>query len=114
MTYPKVCNITPNEYQERIIELSNQFGILPENQLFVYKYGIVEEVGELLGKFKRMERGDLVSLTEVKLEMGDILAHIVLIANSYGFTLEDILLMNLNKIEGRLKNDTLKGTGDNR
>lgn len=75
--------------------------------------GLVGEVGEvysLLAKSIRDEKPlDVLSL---KKEIGDCVWFLAAIADDYGFTLGDVLEMNLTKLNKRKAKGTLQGSGD--
>jgi hypothetical protein len=50
----------------------------------------------------------------LKKELGDILWFIAGLASNYGWNLEDIAQMNLNKLEDRKNRNVIQGSGDNR
>ena len=77
--------------------------------------GLAGEVGEvysLLAKSIRDEKSlDVVAL---KKEIGDCVWFLAALADDFGFTLGDVLEMNLTKLNKRQKNNTLMGSGDER
>ena len=88
----------------------------PEERVF----GLLEEVGEIAAIYKRIFRGDWKNSTEdvaaSKLfkELGDVLWYVSQVALDNGFSLSEIAVANINKLEDRLKRQTLIGEGDNR
>lgn len=79
--------------------------------------GLVGEVGELFGHLAKFHRKDPNRDLEttyklVKKELGDILYFIVRLADYYGWDASEIIQDNVNKLEERKKNNTLKGDGD--
>lgn len=93
-------------------------------------FGLVEEAGEVAGIFKRYHRGDdlyrsdrgwghitelsLYAKDKLKAELGDVLWHIAVLADSFGFDLEDVARANLDKLQRRRANNTVMGSGDDR
>jgi NTP pyrophosphatase (non-canonical NTP hydrolase) len=79
-------------------------------------FALIEEVGELYGKFSRMFRGDDKQFTEEEMrsEMGDIMWNVAQICQLRGWSLEDIMRDNLEKLKKRAQEQTLKGSGDKR
>jgi len=120
MTYPKMCKVTPSEYQDAILEISSQYPIWgTDKALPTYSLGLGEEAGEVLGLLKRHFRGDESTTSpefKVKLakELGDVVAYLVLVAHCFGIDFEDVLLANLEKLNDRLARNTHIGTGDDR
>ena len=102
-------------YQE-FSHLHNLTAGEPNNEIHLLS-GLAEETGEVMGKFKRLQRGDYTVgrfTDEVKSELGDVLWHISELANHYGFTLEDLMRDNMQKLSDRVDADTIKGEGDRR
>lgn len=112
-----------NEYQSRALETV----LFPQcyNQQYL-KDGLMEEVGEVMGKFKRAVRdqnapkkdGDVIlnqdQLHEISLELGDVLWYLSVLAHRLGFTLEDIAEWNVKKLAKRKAEGKIQGKGDNR
>ena len=80
--------------------------------------GVADEAGELLGKMKKIVRGDkeLNSLTKLEMmyECGDVLWYLAVTAKELGFTLSEVARANLEKLAQRMKNGTIQGDGDHR
>jgi NTP pyrophosphatase (non-canonical NTP hydrolase) len=83
--------------------------------------GLVSEVGEIAGKFKKLIRGDnkfdLMSSEFRKnliSEAGDAAWYLSQLAHELDVSLEDIMRQNLQKLNKRQKDYTIKGSGDNR
>ena len=69
---------------------------------FVYPaLGLVGEAGEVA------ENG-------IAKELGDVLWYVSILAGEFGFTLEDVAKMNVEKLQARKAIDTLHGDGDDR
>ena len=90
-----------------------------EPNLTCHMYGLLEEAGEAAGKMKRYLRGDYIEGDEetiltgvLALELGDILWYTSRVAADLGFTLHDIMVMNVEKLQKRAALGTIKGTGD--
>lgn len=87
-----------------------------------YKYalmGLTEEVGEVAGQLKRVERddGDIITperREKIKLEMGDVFWYFASLASELDFTLNDIAAANLAKLADRKARKALHGSGDQR
>jgi NTP pyrophosphatase (non-canonical NTP hydrolase) len=120
MSYPKICAITPEEYQDAILEVSKHYPIFgTEKALPTYSLGLGEETGEVLGLLKRYFRGDdSVNSPEFKQkltkELGDITAYLVLVAHTFDIDFEDVLMANIAKLKDRVDRNTHVGTGDDR
>ena len=77
-------------------------------------YNLSGEVGELHSMVAKFIRDGKIDMDLVKKELGDILWCLAAVAVDYGFTLEDVAQTNLDKLQKRLKRNTLTGSGDNR
>jgi len=47
-------------------------------------------------------------------EVGDVLWFAAVLSEHFGYTLERVALMNMNKLQSRKQRGTLMGSGDNR
>lgn len=87
---------------------------------FVYPaLGLAGEAGEVAEKIKKVFRDDEGMLHAARRlaiaeEIGDCLWYVANLSNDLGFTLEEIAVMNINKLRTRLERGTLNGEGDNR
>lgn len=106
-----------NEYQNTAFTTA----VYPNkgNNLTYPVLGLGEEAGEVLGKLKKMMRDDGGVLSEerrqaFKKELGDVLWYVAATATELGFTLEEVVEANLEKLFGRRERGTLHGSGDDR
>ena len=105
-----------NEYQK----LAEATAIYPREMKVVYPtLGLAGEAGEVSEKVKKSVRDghDLTEPTrkaEMAKELGDVLWYISAIASDLGLTLEEIAVMNYNKLKSRQERNVLSGSGDNR
>jgi len=77
--------------------------------------GLVSEVGELAALMKREIRDDKkYSKESVKKELGDILWYLAAVCYEEGALLSEVVAESIEKLEGRKKRGTLKGSGDDR
>jgi len=81
--------------------------------------GLAGEAGEVCEKVKKMFRDDdgevtPAKLEEIKKELGDVLWYIANLAADFGINLDEVAMLNLDKLFSRQKRGTLKGSGDNR
>lgn len=118
MTYPKMCKLTPEEYQDAILEISKHYPIFnTDKALPTYSLGLGEEAGEVLGLLKRHFRGDESGdefKSKLTKELGDVAAYLVLVAHCFGIDFEDVLVANIDKLKDRLARNSHIGTGDDR
>lgn len=101
----------------------NQYGefvkgmkVYPEKHAIVYPaLGLAGEAGEIAEKVKKWLRGDRELDREGLLkELGDPLWYITSLADDLGFTLQDVVDANVEKLSSRKERGVLKGSGDNR
>lgn len=104
--------MTPLEYTH----FTKHTAVYPVDDAIVYPLlGLCGEVGELAQMAKReMRDGKPLDLHAVGLELGDCLWYLTRIADESGFTLQDIIDMNREKLTGRAARGTIRGHGDER
>ncbi len=77
--------------------------------------GLVGEAGEVAEKIKKQMRDNSnIPPSEIAKEVGDVVFYATALARVYGYTLHDVLSMNMAKLEGRKSRGTIHGKGDNR
>lgn len=79
--------------------------------------GLNGEAGEVADCFKKAQRDDDLKLTperreKIKLEMGDCLWYIAVLAHQMGMTLESVAEANIEKLKSRQARGKLGGSGD--
>lgn len=101
-----------NQYQEFVKTMK----VYPEKHAIVYPaLGIAGEGGEIAEKVKKWLRGDReLDKTEVAKELGDVCWYIASMADDLGFTLQQVIQMNVEKLTSRKERGVQKGDGDNR
>jgi NTP pyrophosphatase (non-canonical NTP hydrolase) len=101
-----------NTYQVTAV---NQ-AVYPEDEAETYlPMQLTAEAGEVAAKFAKAIRKDsYVNPEEVAYELGDVLWYIANLAFHMGYDLETIAIMNVNKLEDRIKRNVIHGDGDNR
>ena len=118
--YDNVLTMTLNDYQKAAAETA--FYAFP---IIYTSLGLASECGELLGKVKKAIRDDDVRFDGTKelpsnlradlaAELGDCFWYVAMIAKDLNISLNDIAMMNLEKLQDRQKRGKLKGSGDNR
>lgn len=104
------------EYQEII----KKTAVFPNEIGLMYcTLGLCGESGEVAEKVKKLFRDQNGVVTEefkeaVKKEIGDVLWYITALSGELGFTLEEVMETNYNKLMARRATGTLYGNGDNR
>jgi NTP pyrophosphatase (non-canonical NTP hydrolase) len=103
---------TFNEYTEFVKTMK----VYPEKHAIIYPVlGLAGEAGEIAEKVKKWLRGDKeLDKHALLLELGDPLWYITSAADDLGFTLQDVINANVEKLQSRKDRGVLKGDGDNR
>ena len=70
--------------------------------------GLANEVGELLGKYKKQIRGDGDKYKEIRAELGDVLWYLARMFDHYELMLNEILHENFLKLTDRKKSWSYK------
>lgn len=105
-----------NDYQKMALETA----IYPEDVKIIYPaLGLNGEAGEVADKVKKVIRDNNEVFDDerkkaIALEAGDVLWYVATLANDIGYTLEDIALMNHEKLKSRQERNKIHGSGDNR
>ena len=76
--------------------------------------GLANEVGELLGKYKKEIRGDGEKLDDKLDELGDVCWYIARLMDHYNWTHQEVLHRNFTKLVDRQNRGVIKGDGDKR
>lgn len=81
----RTCNINNNN-EEKI-----KHGVL----------GLCSEAGEVSGLFQKVYQGHALDVEHLKKELGDCLWMIAEICDGYGFTMDEVMQMNIDKLKAR-------------
>lgn len=108
--------MTLDEYQQKALSTNINQGTHP---FFDRMFGLVGEAGEMADKVKkwiRDDKADWRKLDKDKMagELGDVLWYVATLAETLGFTLEEVGQKNLTKLRDRKARAKLSGAGDNR
>ncbi len=76
--------------------------------------GLTGEAGEVSEKIKKLFRDKKIDDDAVLKELGDVLFYTVALSNIFGGSLIKLIELNMEKLNERVKNGTLQGSGDNR
>jgi len=76
--------------------------------------GLANEVGEVLGKYKKQIRGDGDKYKEIRDELGDVCWYLARIFDMYDMRLIEVLHENFLKLTDRKNRGVIKGDGDSR
>jgi NTP pyrophosphatase (non-canonical NTP hydrolase) len=108
--------MTINEYQDKAIETA----IYGEGSKIIYPtLGLAGEAGEVADKVKKVLRDNEGEFSEEKKleiakELSDTCWYIAALARDLGYTLEEICIINLEKLKSRQERGVIGGSGDNR
>lgn len=96
--------MTPNEYQKRAMETCsiarNDYGAMMTHAVF----GMCSESGEVAGLFQKQYQGHDVDPMHLKKELGDVLWMVAEACTAAGFSLEDVMITNIEKLKKRYPN----------
>ena len=104
-------------YQKKA-RLTAQYPDLGFNNIYP-TLGLVGEAGEVAEKVKKVIRDkngifDEESKNGIKKELGDILWYLSNFCTEFDFNLEDVALLNLEKLKIRANRGKISGSGDDR
>jgi NTP pyrophosphatase (non-canonical NTP hydrolase) len=100
--------------------LTNQTAIYPEAgtgkdiELYYLALGLVSESGEVAGKIKKLIRDGKLNQGDLAYELGDVFWYLVRLCEAIGYSPENIMEININKLLKRKENGTIQGNGDHR
>ena len=108
------------DYQEKSRATWAQIdcGVNPDIDVYC-ALGLANEVGELLGKIKKLFRDKDGKFSDadresIKQELGDVLWYWTQIATGFGLTIDEIAGANLVKLQDRQRRGVIGGSGDKR
>ncbi len=104
-------------YQKKARE-SAQYPNLGSNNIYP-TLGLVGETGEVAEKVKKVLRDkngifDEESKEAIKKELGDVLWYLSNLCTEFKFSLDEVALVNLEKLRHRVEKGLISGSGDNR
>lgn len=108
--------MTLNEYMQAALETA----VYPEEYRIIYPaLGMTGEAGEVADKVKKVIRDNNGEFTddkkrEIAKEVGDVMWYCATLANDLGFTLEEVGIINIEKLKSRKERGVIGGSGDNR
>lgn len=108
---PQEKLLTASEYSdwvEGMIVTSGQTRMI-ENTL-----GLVGEAGEFAEKIKKILRDNTFDRELILKELGDVVFYAAALANYFGSDLQEVMDINVTKLNDRKARNVLQGSGDNR
>ena len=85
-----------------------------DSELSYLGLGLNGEAGEVADKIKKHLRDGKLDIGGIVYELGDVCWYVARLAESLGYSLEDVLEINHSKLESRKTRDVLTGSGDAR
>ena len=86
-----------------------------KDRLMENALGLMGEAGEVAEKIKKYLRDDTkVSQKEIVKEIGDVVFYATALSNYFYSNLEEVMQVNMEKLDDRAKRGVIKGSGDNR
>lgn len=92
--------MTPNEYQKLAARTINKNLTIREKEYHAL-HGMVGEIEELHSIYQKKYQGHPICIDHLKKELGDLLWFIAEYCTACGWNLEDIMKMNIEKLQER-------------
>lgn len=110
--------MTFDEYQKQALT-TKQDTFEPLMQKTIWAMGVVGEAGEVVEKWKKIVaykqgKTSQADLDELAKELGDVVWYIAVMAHSLGYSFDDIMQRNVEKLKSRKERGVITGKGDNR
>jgi NTP pyrophosphatase (non-canonical NTP hydrolase) len=83
-------------------------------ELYYLALGLTSEAGEVAGKIKKLIRDGKLNQGDLAYELGDVFWYLVRLCEAIGYSPENCMEININKLLKRKENGTIKGSGDHR
>lgn len=102
--------MTPNHYQMAAMRTANRGGTSLDNpiiydaeqKLLNFSLGMCGESGEFADMIKKhVFHGHAMDVPKLKRELGDVLWYVATLSDTLGFTLEDVMQTNIEKLKER-------------
>ena len=92
--------MTGNEYQKLAMRTCN-INDNDEDKVKHGVFGLASESGEVAGLFQKVYQGHEMDTEHLKKELGDCLWMIAEICDGCGFNMEDVMILNIEKLKAR-------------
>lgn len=110
--------MTLDEYQQKALSTN----VNEMDNLFLFfdrMFGLVGEAGEMADKVKKWIRDEEAQWEKLDKQMmmdelGDVLWYVATVADTLGFTFDEVAQHNVKKLADRKTRSKLSGSGDNR
>ena len=93
--------MTPNEYQKLAMRTCAIPRDKRDDMMRHGVFGLTSEAGEVAGIFQKTYQGHRIDPDHLKKELGDCLWMIAEICEAYDFLLEDVMILNVQKLRKR-------------
>lgn len=93
--------MTPNEYQKLAMRTCNLLHFPLDGMACHAVFGLTSEAGEVAGLFQKWYQGHELDEEHLMKEIGDCLWMIAELCAAYGFSLEDVMQLNIDKLRAR-------------
>jgi len=105
-----------NDYQLRTMSTAiyPEAGTGSDIEVFYLALGLTSEAGEVAGKVKKYIRDGKLDIGAIAYELGDVAWYLARLADAMGYSFENILEINFNKLNKRKEEGVLSGSGDYR
>jgi len=110
--------VTFDEYQKQALTTAHNTHE-PLMEKTIWAMGVAGEAGEVVEKWKKIvayKGGETTQedLDELAKELGDVVWYIAVMAHSLGYSFDDIMARNVEKLKSRKARGVIIGKGDNR
>ena len=93
--------MTPNEYQKLAMRTYNLLHSPLDDMACHAVFGLTSEAGEVAGLLQTWYQGHELDEEHLMKELGDCLWMIAELCTAYGFSLEDVMQLNIDKLRAR-------------
>jgi NTP pyrophosphatase (non-canonical NTP hydrolase) len=97
-----------DDFQKFFVEHQKNYKVAEQNRLAVLALGLSGECGEVTELIKKHLRDGRIDSFKISEELGDVLAYLAILADYYGYTLEEIAQTCISKNKRRTKEGTLQ------